>query len=115
MKKLIAVAAVALALVGCTAVKTPLDKDYEFGDTTKSLLALQAQYCTETNPAERALLLVAIRSLEPAYPASGACTQVELILAEEIAKEVAKGAPTKEYEEALEQAKKDAEKFKDGD
>lgn len=63
-------------LSGCAAISTPLDKDYEFGDTLDSVITLQAKYCAETNPTKRAIYLKAVKGLVEFYPERGACTDL---------------------------------------
>lgn len=63
-------------LVGCAAITTPVDEDYQFGDTMDSVLTLQAKYCAETNPTKRAIYLKAVKSLVEFYPERGACTDL---------------------------------------
>lgn len=111
MKKLIIALLTATVLAGCAAIKTPFDKGYEFGDTTESLLALQVNYCTETAPTKRAVLLVALRSAIPGYPVSGACSQVATKISEKLLEDTADSETYEQYLKELEQAKKDAEAF----
>lgn len=58
-----------------------LDDGYQAGDATKALVTgvanvaeLRERYCTEDDAAARQLLLLAVRSVEPNYPADGICT-----------------------------------------
>lgn len=78
--KTVAGVAAALALSGCAAIDTPLDEGYEFGDMTGSVLEVQAKYCAESDPYQRAVMIAAMRSAGVKIPASGACTDIlELI------------------------------------
>lgn len=77
---LIASAFVALAVVGGCSLGV-LDDGYQPGDATKALVTgvanvaeLRERYCTEGDAAARQLLLLAVRSVEPDYPADGICT-----------------------------------------
>lgn len=63
-------------LVGCAAIDTPLDEDYQFGDTYGSVHTLQAQYCEESDPAQRALYRGLLKRLYSEYPSEGACTDI---------------------------------------
>lgn len=69
MKFFVAIAA-AVALSGCAGT------DYQPGDITSGALELQARYCAETDPRERAVRLAVLRAAGVAVPASGACTDV---------------------------------------
>ena len=44
---------IAILLYGCTAVVTPLDEEYQLGDTSQSLVALRGEYCEEVTPLAR--------------------------------------------------------------
>lgn len=82
-------------LAGCAG------SDYRPGDITAGALQLQAKYCAEADPRERALRLAALRAAGVEVPPSGACTDVlELI-------------PDAELEVDVEQAEKDQERFQD--
>lgn len=111
MKKLVAVLLAIIIIVGCSTLSTPLDEDYEFGDATESLLEKQVEYCTETNPVKRALLLMAIRSVVPTYPVGGACTKVASTISEKITEDIPESEAYQEYLKELEQARKDAGSF----
>lgn len=76
MIKLFAATLVMAFLVGCTAITTPVDEDYQLGDTMDSVLTVQAKYCAETHPAKRAIYLQAAKSIMPFYPERGACTDL---------------------------------------
>lgn len=80
MKKL--TIAAAFALTGCANITSPVDNDYEFGDTTGSLLALQHAYCVEGDMIARQLLLMSARALIPDYPPSGLCTDLIEVLSD---------------------------------
>lgn len=69
MRLFIPIAAVAF-LAGCAGT------DYQPGDITSGALELQARYCAETDPRERAVRLAVLRAAGVAVPASGACTDV---------------------------------------
>ncbi|MCG7598864.1 hypothetical protein MHM84_03635 [Halomonas sp. McH1-25] len=71
-----------LLLAGCASIKTPIDADYQFGDTTGSLLALQHDYCVEGDMIARQLLLMSARALIPDYPPSGLCTDLIEVLSD---------------------------------
>lgn len=81
---LLMVLAVAMVLVACSNIDSPLDKrvadGYQVGDITASLLEVQADYCAESDPMRRAVLLALLRSRVPDYPASGLCTDPLSIL-----------------------------------
>lgn len=78
MKKLILLFTVALllAVAGCASLQTPLDDDYQFGDLTNSALTLQAKYCAETEPAQRAVTLALMNRLGVPLPPRGACSDL---------------------------------------
>lgn len=62
--------AAVLMLGGCAGT------DYQPGDITSGALELQASYCAETDPRERAVRLAVLRAAGVDVPASGACTDV---------------------------------------
>lgn len=78
--KILISCSVVLALTACTAVTTPLDDDYRFGDLTTSLLAVQADYCASADPYRRAALAAVLRSQGIAVPLGGACTPLAALL-----------------------------------
>lgn len=95
---------------GCAAIKTPIDEDYQFGDTIDSVITLQSKYCAETNPTKRAIYLKAAKSIYPFYPERGACTDLaELVGSEDAVSMIAEGdlevseavAEQKKYQEYL--------------
>lgn len=83
-------------LAACNQVKTVADDDYQFGDTTKSIikeaLALQSDYCTTVDPIERAALLTTIRLYAPGYPPTGICSSPLQIIEYLAPKEAVKNA-----------------------
>lgn len=93
----------ALALTACDAIVSPFDDGYEFGDTTRSALALQAKYCAEADPYRRAVILAMLNNAGLVVPPSGACTDLLELVPE----------PDLEAIDAdVEQAIKDQERFK---
>ena len=76
MRKGILGLAAGLALAGCAAVETPLDDGYQFGDLTASAITLQAAYCAESDPRERAFRLAILRAAGVPIPPSGACRDI---------------------------------------
>lgn len=69
--------------------------------STSGLGDYQAQYCAESDPVKRAVILAVIRSHVPDYPPSGLCTDAEQALAEELARRVDSGEQV-DIERALE-------------
>lgn len=59
---------VVFVLAGCAG--------YQPGDVTSRALELQAQYCAETDPRERAVRLAVLRAAGVPVPVSGACTDL---------------------------------------
>ena len=53
-------------LPACQAV-APLADGYQFGDATRALIGLQADYCNNTIPLQRAAILAKIRESNPDY------------------------------------------------
>ncbi len=84
--------AVVLMLGGCAG------RNYQPGDLTTRALELQAQYCAESDPRERAVRLAVLRAAGVPVPVSGACTDV-LELVPEVP------------EVDVEQAERDRERF----
>lgn len=82
MKRLIAAAALAVALAGCASVQSPLDDGYQFGDLTGTVLSLQAEYCATADPRERAFRLAALRAAGVPIPRSGACADILTLMPE---------------------------------
>ncbi|MBP0047663.1 hypothetical protein H9C73_02850 [Marinobacterium sp. AK62] len=83
MNRLLIAAALAGALAGCENINTRMDDGYQFGDLTGTALdgtvhalTIQQQYCTESDPVARAVLLRLIRTALPGYPSDGLCTDV---------------------------------------
>ena len=76
--------------------------------STSGLGDYQAQYCAESDPVKRAVILAVIRSHIPDYPPSGLCTDAEQVLAEELARRVDSG-----QEVDLEGAMEDQRRFLD--
>ena len=92
-------------LTGCQAIKTPVDDDYEFGDTMDSVLTLQAKYCSETHPVKREIYLKAAQSIMPFYPERGACTDLaDLVGGESAVELIAEGSL--DVSEAVDEQKK---------
>lgn len=74
-----------MILSACATIQTPYDDDYEFGQTTDSIIQLQDKYCSETSPVRRMAYLSVIRSVIPEYPLTGACTPLlDLVIDEEV-------------------------------
>lgn len=69
-------AAAGIALAGCAHIDTPADEDYEVGDLSGSVLDLQAHYCANAEPRQRALALAALEAADIKVPDSGACTDI---------------------------------------
>lgn len=46
-------ACLACILSGCSSIVTPLDAEYQLGDTSQSLAALRGEYCEEVTPLAR--------------------------------------------------------------
>jgi len=92
-------------------IEQPVDAvdDYQFVDVTRggfdSIDALQKNYCVNTNPRRRAIVLALIRTQVPGYPASGLCTAVDQVLADEITKRAAQ-MPEVDFEQAVEDQKR---------
>ena len=108
MKKSIFVCILSMfVLSGCAAIKSPIDEGYKFGDLTKSTLGpaieAQAKYCSETDPVKRALMLTAIKSVVPEFPASGACTELHSLIGENTVEDIAKDV---DFEQAIKDQKK---------
>ncbi len=83
----------AVMLAGCAG------SNYQPGDITSGALELQARYCAETDPRERAVRLAVLRAAGVPVPVSGACTDVlELV-------------PEKGLDVDVEQAERDRERF----
>lgn len=66
---------------GCEAVRTPIDDNYEFGDTTADLqreaAALRARYCTAFEGSRaRALAGDALRARGIPIPENGVCNDL---------------------------------------
>lgn len=100
-----------LVLSACQAIQTPIDEDYQFGDTTSSVIQLQAKYCAETDPIKRALYLKALKSVVPNYPERGACTDLVELIGEEGVQGIADGVSDVDVAEAIEEQKKYQEKL----
>ena len=98
-----------IAVTGCvnTPVKTIFDEGYEFGDTTTSILHLQAKYCAEADPVKRAVVLALIKSAVPEYPSSGACSSLISLVGQDTVDSLAE----KVSDVDIEQAVKDQQKF----
>lgn len=93
MRALIGATAVAtlasvLALAGCATGPPTTGEQQDSPSVYDRIKSSQRMYCTETSPVTRAVLLTAIRSQVPLYPASGLCTGVEQALAEELARQL---------------------------
>ena len=58
----------ALFLVGCNE-----EQKQKMHEVKEKIIKLNAEYCAESNNDKRALLLSAIRLLEPSYPENGLC------------------------------------------
>lgn len=67
-------------LTACTAIQTPLDEGYTFGDTYRSVYTLQQTYCASTDPAQQALYRGLLKRLYGDYPSEGACTDILEVL-----------------------------------
>lgn len=80
IKTLFTVFTLSLMLLGCTAIDTPIDDDYKFGDTTASILVLQHKYCTEFDPVQRMIYRKALQRLLGTYPSKGVCTDIVDVL-----------------------------------
>lgn len=104
-KALFIVITSSLVLAGCQAIVSPLDKEYQFGDFTKSTLEVRSKYCSESDPVKRAFMLTAIKSVVPPFPASGACTSLFEVFGEDVVREISKDVD-------LEQALEDQRKYK---
>ena len=74
MRIIFAIAA-AVALYGCAS-------EYRLGDLTSGVLAMQAEYCVESDPRERALRLAALRAAGVPIPPSGACADIVAMVPE---------------------------------
>lgn len=94
-----------VVLSGCAAIKTPIDEGYQFGDTTSSIVHIQAKYCAETDPVQRAILLTVIKSAVPTYPERGACSNLVELVGEDAVKDMAEEVPDLEIEKSIEEQK----------
>jgi len=94
------------SLAGCSNITSPFDEGYEFGDLTKTTLQVQAKYCTEADPVQRALMLTTIRSAYPDFPASGACSDLFELIPQDSVEDIAK-------EVDVERAIEDQKRFED--
>lgn len=65
-----------LLLTGCAQIQTPLDEGYQFGDTTGSLFDIRDDYCTESDPKRRAIVLALLFRAGVTLPPNGACTDI---------------------------------------
>jgi hypothetical protein len=74
--RLFIAAGLAAGLAGCNTLTTPADEDYQPGDLTGSVLDLQARYCANAEPAQRALAIAALEAAQVPVPDRGACTDV---------------------------------------
>lgn len=116
MRKLLAVTAMlglALLLAGCATTTESTDNGYQLGDASTALLDRQRNYCAESDPVRRAVLLAVIRSQVPAYPPSGLCTGVEQQLAEEIARRAGDAQEQIDFEQAVEDQRRYQEALDD--
>lgn len=95
-----------IILSACQAIQTSVDEDYQFGDATNSIMRLQAQYCAETDPVQRALYLKALKSVIPDYPERGACTDLMELIGEEGVQDITKGVSDIGIDEAIEEQKR---------
>jgi hypothetical protein len=69
-------------LASCESIDTPLDDGYQFGDLSRTAIQLQAEYCAEADPRQRALLLALIKRTHIPIPDRGACTDLLNLLPE---------------------------------
>lgn len=107
IKLLVGVCTIAF-LSGCAAITTPVDEDYQLGDTMDSVLTLQAKYCAETNPTKRAIYLQAAKSIMSFYPERGACTDLAELVGGQAAVEL-----IAQDELEVSEAVKEQEKYKE--
>lgn len=77
--------------------------------TTGRLADAQRNYCSEADPAARAVALAVIRAKVPDYPASGLCTDAEQALAQKIAEQAEQMPEGATID--LEQARRDQARF----
>jgi|TARA_R100000081_G_scaffold42198_1_gene19794 hypothetical protein len=80
IKKVLLSSLLTITLTACTAIQTPLDEDYTFGDTYKSVYTLQQTYCASTDPAQQALYRGLLKRLYGDYPSEGVCTDILEVL-----------------------------------
>ncbi|SIQ10775.1 hypothetical protein [Marinobacterium stanieri] len=81
LKRIFLALIIAGTLAGCSSPR--LQDGYQIGDATGTavdgtlhLLELRHRHCQQTDPVARALLLRLIRTVLPAYPAEGICTDI---------------------------------------
>ncbi|WP_163557569.1 hypothetical protein [Halomonas sp. NO4] len=115
MRRLILVAGLGVILAGCATndVETPLDDGYQPGDVVGTVDTLQAQYCANADPRQRAYALAALEALKVTIPDRGACTDIlelvddrEVEALDEVDVEAAK-QDQKEAQERLEAQEKE--------
>lgn len=100
-----------LVLSACTAIETPMDDGYQFGDVTKTtyggakrLVKLRYQYCAAEDLASKEIALSLIHQLQPGYPEDGICTNLLSTLVDRYDIDVSEPAvPEKKPQSAPEQ------------
>lgn len=66
--KLLTTVLITIALAGCA--------NYQFGDASESVYELRQQYCEETNPVTKYLLLGSLEKRIESYPEGGLCVDL---------------------------------------
>lgn len=78
MKNILLTLMLAAIVAGCT---TPTgEQGYQLGDGSKRIAALYDRYCNQGDPLAKALLVTAVRTVDPAYPIGGICQSLPKLL-----------------------------------